>query len=130
MPTFAVDWDGTVVENVYPDRGDWLPGAERALKVLDSLGTVIIHSVRVAPIMPAPGQAFGGVVEFVEFDPTDEVNYIQGMLDEIGLGHIEIWTRPFKPPASVYIDDKAVRFLNWEQTIEDTLNILNKPLPV
>lgn len=125
MPTFAVDWDGTLVENVYPEQGDWLPGAKDALYLFDRLGTVIVHSVRIAPVMPAPGQPFGEMAEFVDYDPSAEVAYIQRMLDEAGLGHIEIWQRPFKPPATFYIDDKAIRFDgDWPTTIEAVMNKL------
>ena len=30
-PTIVIDWDGTLVEEVYPAQGWWLPGAVDAL---------------------------------------------------------------------------------------------------
>lgn len=125
MPTFAVDWDGTCVEQVYPEEGDWLPGAVEALRVLDRHGTVVIHSVRVAPV--APFTSTNGIPKPGEETPIpeqskQEVAYIQRMLDSVGLGHIEIWQRPYKPPAVCYIDDRAIKFDgDWNTALDQAL---------
>lgn len=125
MLTFCVDWDGTCVENVYPEQGDWLPGAVEALYWMHARGTVIIQSVRTAPVMPAPGQPFGAVVDFVEYDATEEVAYIRKMLDNVGLTDVEIWLRPYKPPATFYIDDKGIRFEGeWYSTLAQMEGLL------
>jgi hypothetical protein len=112
-PTFAVDWDGTCVENAWPEMGRWLPGAVEVLRELDSLGTVVIHSCRVAPA-EIDGKTWR--------DPEAvrmEVAGIKSMLAEEGLGHIEVWQRPWKPSALVYIDDKAVNFYgNWQHVLD------------
>ena len=45
---------------------------------------------------------------------------MQLMLDDVGLGHTEIWQRPYKPAATVYVDNRAVRFTgNWKEVLED-----------
>lgn len=122
MYTFAVDWDGTLVENAWPLMGEWLPGAVHALKALDALGKVVIHSCRVAPWeFDSEGQWR------IWRDPKDTANSIaevQEMLAAVGLGHIEIWTRDFKPPALVYIDDRAVRFTQFENGSNNWVEIL------
>lgn len=118
-PRFVVDWDSTLVEDLYPEQGDWLPGAVSALLELNRHGDVVIFSCRVAPY------------EFpTQRDPEDDiardpeevertVARMKAMLDDVGLGHIEIWRRPYKPAATLYIDDKAVRYDgNWRRKMD------------
>jgi hypothetical protein len=98
----AVDWDGTCVENAYPEMGDWLPGAIVGLQQLDELGRIVIHTCRVAPTEAD---------NLTWRDPLDaaaEIAAIRRMLRKRGLEHVEIWTKPWKPSALCYIDDKGV----------------------
>lgn len=115
--TIAVDWDATCVEGVWPDMGDWLPGAVEALHELDKIGEVVIWSCRVAPFeFHEPGR---NVTWRDEIVTAQEIAAVKNMLDAVNLEHIEVWTRPYKPPALVYIDDKAVRFEgDWPATVE------------
>lgn len=110
-PTLSVDWDGTLVEHMWPGEGDWLPGAVDALHELVTMYRVVIFSCRVA------AYEFGR--ENVLRPPAvtqREINYIRRMLDEAGLPQVEIWTRPFKLPAVAYVDDRAVHFKGrWER---------------
>lgn len=120
---FCVDWDDTLVEDRWPDQGPWLPGAVKALHALNRLGQVVIYSCRVAPMafpsMPTPE-------EDTPRDPVDvarSVFLMKQMLKAEGLGHIEVWQRPYKPAATVYIDNRAVRFNgDWNETMEDVLD--------
>lgn len=122
---FAVDWDDTLVEDNYPDQGPWLPGAVDALYALERLGTVVIFSCRVSPYEhPAAGNPENDVLRR-EGAVLTEINRMKTMLGEVGLGHIEVWTRPYKPPATCYIDNRAVRFTgNWDETLEHVLDAL------
>lgn len=101
---FAVDWDGTCVENRYPEMGDWLPGAVEGLHQLVELGKVVIHSCRVAPA-EADNETWRDPLE-----AAAEIAAIRRMLRKRGLDQIEVWTKPWKPSALCYIDDKGFHF--------------------
>lgn len=88
----AVDWDATLVDS----DDNFLPGALDALRQLSSVANIIIHSCR--------GNYYEGAV------------WITGRLSAEGIP-AEVWTAPGKPLADVYIDDRAVRFTNWEETL-------------
>lgn len=114
---FAVDWDGVCVENAWPEMGEWIPGAIDGLRRLDKLGTIVIHTARVAPFDLHPH----GSRELAWRDETvtaEAIREVKEKLDEIGLGHIEVWTRPYKPPALIYIDDRGYRFEgDWNEVV-------------
>jgi hypothetical protein len=78
------------------------------LRWMSSRGHVLIHTCRIAPANPhRPGDMIPWR------DPVDVVYAIQeirDMLDEAGLHKVEIWTKPWKPSADYYVDNKAVRF--------------------
>ncbi len=119
-PRFAVDFDGTLIEDdKYPAMGDWIPGAADAVRKLERLGQVIIHTCRVAPSHHLTEEPLGQ-------DAVDaEIRLIRNKLGEEGLDHLEIWTKPWKPPAAVYIDNKAVAFRgDWEQALEDVMDTI------
>lgn len=97
-PTIAVDWDGTLV-----DKDDsFLPGALDALRQLTKSAKVIIHSCR--------GTYYEGAV------------WIKGRLSEEGID-AEVWTAPGKPLADIYVDDRGLRFTNWEETLVSLRNL-------
>lgn len=111
----SVDWDGTCVEQVWPEEGDWLPGAVEALRALAPHFHIAILSCRVAPV------DFNA--DHVPRDPelvAREINYIERMMLDVGFTHdqFEVWTRPYKPPAVFYIDDRAIPFTgDWGQVL-------------
>lgn len=104
----AVDWDGTLVEQVWPAEGDWLPGAQQFLHMLQYYGYhVVIYSTRVAPY------SYEDWLRPVEdSEVNDQVQYIRRMLDDAGFSDIPIHVGDpaGKLSAEVYVDDKAVQF--------------------
>ena len=103
--TVCLDWDGTCVENKWPDMGDWMPGAVEAIERLHHSGLkLIVFSARLSPINPFLGTDRPPIEVMVE---TDRV---RGMLDEAGLYYVDIWTSAGKPGAFVYVDDRAERY--------------------
>lgn len=101
--TIAVDWDGTCVEQAWPEMGDWMPGAVDALRTLSEHAYVVIWTARIAPIDPWGGRRS-------EADVAASILQIRNKLDSAGLTQIDIFTGGYKPGASVYIDDKAERY--------------------
>jgi hypothetical protein len=114
--SIAVDWDGTLVEEAWPEMGDWLPGAKDALHALAHLYTnVYIYTTRIAPVLPD-----GTSNE----DAAKQIEKIQDMLKEAGIpSNVTLWLQPYKPPADYYIDNRAIPApvqtgLDWNETIE------------
>ena len=126
---FAVDWDGTCVTNAWPEMGEWLPGAVEALRRLSELGTVVIHTCRVAPV-DLHTQGSREVQWRDEQAVTEEIRGIKKKLRRRGLDNIEVWTRPYKPPAFVYIDDRGLRFKgDWGVTLAQVEGLLGLEVP-
>jgi hypothetical protein len=101
----AVDFDGTLHDWKNPKSGRVmgppLEGAESAMKILRVKGHhIVVHSVR------------GDRPQHIK----DWMNYYKIPFDSI---------TNIKPPAEVYIDDCAIRYTNWE----DTLTELSKHYP-
>lgn len=103
-PRWAVDWDGTCCEDVWPKMGAWMPGAVSALRTLSEHGEVVIHTCRIAPW--EPGELIPRSVGLVE----SEKNAIRRKLDAEGLHTIRIWDKAYKPPADAYIDNKGIHY--------------------
>lgn len=103
--TIAVDWDGTCVISAWPEQPtEWMPGAVEALQEFLTYAHVLIWTARINRWDPFTGE------RKTKADVQHEVDYIRWMLDEAGLQDVVIFTRPGKPTASVYIDDKAERY--------------------
>jgi hypothetical protein len=110
-PCLAVDFDGTLVDHVYPGVGKVKPGAKEAMQRFRDLGYhVIIWSCRTCHWMPGHfppnGISRDDIVrDMVEALDTNDIPY-----DEVDDG-----TRG-KPMAEFYIDDKGLRFEdNWDE---------------
>lgn len=90
----AVDWDGVIANG-----GDWVPGAVQALRILlRQKHHLVIHSCR--GNYPAGREM------------------VAAKLNSVRLNDIELWDRPGKPDADVYIDDRALRFVDWPSTLK------------
>ena len=103
--TIAIDFDG-VLHRYSKGWGDGsiydqaIPGAARALKRMRLEGhRVVIFSTRAYPFHPFTGER-----------QESQVPEMEQWLKENGIQFDEIWTRPFKPAADVFIDDRAYRF--------------------
>lgn len=104
-PLLAVDWDGTCVPQAWPEKPrEWLSGALEALLALQDDYRIVIHTSRIAPVWP------GNEYPRNPADVQEEINYIREMLDDAGLPGIEVWQKPWKPPAYAFIDDRAVKY--------------------
>lgn len=102
-PRGAVDWDGTCVEQVWPDMGDWMPGAPEALRSIIQFADLFIYTCRIAPVEY--------LAEHIERAPAlvqKEKDGIRAMLDSEGLHAIVIHDKPWKPSVDFYIDDKNI----------------------
>ena len=112
----AVDWDGTLVvddqwPNLAPDS--WLPGAVDALwRLAEQYDDVVIWTCRTAPVE---------IDEFTPRDNRDQMRAIYGMLEAADLpDNVWVWSRPFKPPAVAYIDNRAIAFNgDWKEVIRE-----------
>lgn len=108
----SVDWDGTcIVDHTWPGMGGWLPGAKEALHRLAHIyDEVVIHTLRVAPV---------NLDERTYRDPLDQIDAIAVMLEEARMPwNVYVWTKPYKPPAEFYVDDRAIRFEgDWDAVL-------------
>lgn len=103
-PIIVVDFDGTLVEQAWPDIGAWMPGAREAMRAFDNAGyQVILFSARLSSLDP-----WG--TERPEHVVAAEVAKVRDFLDRHGMTFIRIWTAKGKPPGAVYIDDRAERY--------------------
>jgi len=98
MPTIAIDWDDTLVGcKKYGTPGEWLPGAQNALRALLRSGRdVIVHSCR-ANFAAGEREIFNKL-------------YDGGFGNDLQKGRLSVWCDEGKPLAMVYLDDRALRF--------------------
>lgn len=128
--TVVVDWDGTAVPQMWPERAmEFMPGFVEAMRTLHAQGfRLIIASARLSPLDPWTGKERDPAYQFAE------VQYMRNLLDEHGLTFIDIWTKPGKPGGSVYVDDKAERYGgrpgSWRAVTEKILMRLGKEEPI
>lgn len=115
-PVIAVDWDGTLVPERYPEQPrEWLPGAEKALRRLTRRFKVYIWTSRIAPTVHREWHK-----ERPDGEVESEILYIRNMLNNAGFRMVGIWNEPFKVPAEFYIDNKGVTFEgDWDATIDE-----------
>jgi hypothetical protein len=103
--TIVLDLDGTLVENHWPDLGDWMPGAIEEIGRLHATGKFHfkLFSARLSPYTP-----WG--VPREEYLVAAELRAVRDKLDSAGLTFVDIWRLPGKPGGDVYVDDKAERY--------------------
>ncbi len=101
--TLCIDFDDTLYNR---STSEPIDGAAEALAQLTSEGyTILILSSRINP------ELWGDLVKFREKEIVDWMEHYNIPYDKIV---------PFKPPADLYIDDKALRFEgDWETTLKE-----------
>lgn len=113
VPTVAVDFDGVLhtYDKGWQDGtiyGDWTPGAVVALNRLMQAYAVFIHTSRDArQVADWIKLKTDGSIECVTRVPASGFWNAQGRL---------LITRQ-KLPAVAYIDDRAIRFVNWDDAL-------------
>jgi len=118
--TIILDFDGTLVENKWPDIGDWMPGAIKAVTRLHDAGfKLMVFSARLSPVDPFTHE---------DRNPADvitEIQRVRNKLDSAGLTYIDIWTKPGKPGGWLYIDDRGERYhgraTSWDKLTDKVL---------
>lgn len=111
MQTIAVDFDGVIhaYSKGWHDGTIYdvpVAGAKEALTKLRAEYHVIIFSTRNHNRIVMGKHQPNQVVEMVKWFKKHDIPYD------------EIWTSRGKPLCSVFIDDHAIRFENWAQTLE------------
>ena len=116
VKTIAVDLDGTILEM------DWVqwaekrmgyfgkpkPGAIEALTLLKNMGyKIIVHTCR-TNVRMNPQYSLGTLWIMIE----NVLNYHKIPFDEV-------WVETGKPIADYYIDDRGIKFENWEQVLKE-----------
>lgn len=117
----VVDLDGTLVDEKWPELGDFLPGAVEAMQTFHNLG----HTITVDSCRLNPHKMFSRELR----DPEEleaEIQRLRDKLDSAGLSFVYIWTKHGKPHADIYIDNKGERFPNsgpnsWRRLTEKVL---------
>lgn len=126
----AIDLDGTLIDNIWPQMGAWKPGAVDAIKRFQQEGYVVmVFTIRISPYW------LDGKLR----DPAQverDIQAVRDKLDEAGLSSVLIWTKQGKPPFSRLIDDKAIHFptpgssRTWQRITEKVLVSLGAENPL
>lgn len=122
MPTIAVDFDGVVhaYSKGWQDGTIYdppLPGALDALTILMTTHAVFIHTTRNATDVAAWLSEYG-------FTTVIDVAGPKHPKREFWNDQGALLVTDRKLPAVAYIDDRAIRFTNWEQALHDLADAL------
>lgn len=100
---YAVDFDGTIVENTYPEIGKLIPFALESLRKLQDQGDIVIlWTCRT-------GEELKAALEFLKVN-----NFIPDIINDHSQQMKELYpdSKPKKIYADIYIDDHDVFFYN------------------
>jgi hypothetical protein len=109
--TMAVDFDGVIhrYSKGWQDGTIYDPpveGAREALAQIQARYSVVIFTTRVNPAMRGAETQMDAVLAWLESNGFRRGEHF----DEVT--HV-------KPPALAYIDDRAIRFTDWEATLDE-----------
>lgn len=118
MKTVAIDFDGVIHAysrgwqdgSIYDEP---VPGALDAIRALQARCAVFVHTSRY------PGQ----VAEWLRCHGIDAVSDA-AFVGEFWDRQDEVLVTRRKLPAAAYIDDRAIRFVDWAQALSDVEGVL------
>lgn len=116
--TIAIDFDGVIhsFELGYHDGtiyGTPLPGSLENIKRLSNKFKIVIYTAKAKPDRPLINGKTGVELVWEWLKKYNIDSYISEITSE-------------KPRAICYIDDKAIRFIDWNQTIEELKSFTNE----
>lgn len=116
--TIAIDFDGVIhsFELGYHDGtiyGTPLPGAIESIKQLHKNYKLVIYTAKAKPDRPLINGKTGTELVWEWLEKYNIKKFISEVTSE-------------KPRAICYIDDKAIRFVNWNQTMKELKSFTNE----
>ncbi len=117
-PNICVDFDGVIHRYSRGWQGgmiydDPMPGALESLKSLSTKYNVVIFTTRLNPTLREDGIA--------KYE-KELINWLEKYGFKQGIHYTELTA--IKPKAKLYLDDRGLRFENWNQAVKDIDNIL------
>ena len=116
----AIDFDGVIhsFELGFHDGtiyGTPIPGSIEAIKKISKKYKIVIYTAKAKKDRPLINGKTGIELIWEWLKKYDIDQYVQEVTAE-------------KPRAICYIDDKAIRFIDWNQTLNDLLNFTNESI--
>ena len=116
----AIDFDGVIhsFELGFHDGTIYdtpIPGSIESIKKISKKYKIVIYTAKAKKDRPLINGKTGIELVWEWLKKYDIDQYIQEVTAE-------------KPRAICYIDDKAIRFIDWNQTLDDLLNFTNESI--
>lgn len=114
----AIDFDGVIhsFEHGYHDGtiyGTPIPGSKESLEKLSQKFTLILYTAKAKPDRPLVNGKTG-------------IELVQEWLEKYELDKYFIEITAEKPRCLCYIDDKAIQFTSWDNTLEELKKFTNE----
>ena len=114
----AIDFDGVIhsFEHGYHDGtiyGTPIPGSKESLEKLSQKFTLILYTAKAKPDRPLVNGKTG-------------IELVQEWLEKYELNKYFIEITAEKPRCLCYIDDKAIQFTSWDNTLEELKKFTNE----
>jgi hypothetical protein len=114
----SIDFDGVIHDHHGVGdgtiTGDILEGAKNALEQLSKKYRIVIFTAKAKPDRPLVNGKTGTELVWEWLEKHDVAKFVHSITSE-------------KPRAVCYIDDKAIRFENWNQTLADISKLYFDP---